>query len=52
MLTLKLDAKSLLAIVTALLAAGIWLGVLQNRVTQLERHQKFDHGTYTIPGGE
>jgi hypothetical protein len=40
---------SLLGIAATLMAAGIWLGALQNRVSQLERNQVFYHGA--LQGG-
>lgn len=44
-MTIKLDVKTVLAIVSAILAGGIWLGVLQQRVTSLEWHDTYYHGT-------
>ena len=34
-----------LAVVAALVAAGRWAGGLQERVTALERHEQYLHGT-------
>lgn len=38
------QAMQWITIGAALLAAGIWLGALQNRVQQLERGQTYYHG--------
>lgn len=33
----------------ALLAAGLWLGRLDGRVTAVENEQRYLHGTVTVP---
>lgn len=38
------DLKTWMAIAGTLIAAGIWLGTLQNRITQLEHQQRYEHG--------
>jgi hypothetical protein len=44
--------KTWLGIGAALLAAGIWLGSLQQRVAQLERTQTYLHGAIHVPEGQ
>ena len=34
-----------------ILLAGLWLGALAQRVDELERRQRFEHGTYDLPRG-
>jgi hypothetical protein len=43
------DIKSWLPVIAAILAAGMWLGALEHRVTSLEDHQKYEHGSYDVP---
>jgi hypothetical protein len=41
------QAAQWITVAGALVAAGIWLGSLQNRVAQLEKDQHYYHGTLT-----
>jgi hypothetical protein len=34
-----------------LFGAGKWVGQIDNRLEQLERHQRYEHGSYTLPKG-
>lgn len=43
------DLAPWLSLLAAVLGAGIWLGVLSNRVTQLEREGQYLHGTIQVP---
>ena len=36
--------KETIALIAAILAAGMWLGTLQNRVDNLEHQQRWLHG--------
>ena len=38
-------------ILVGILLAGLWLGALSQRVTELERRQRFEHGAYELPMG-
>jgi len=38
-------------VLATILAAGIWLGALQQRVVELERYQRYEHGSYNLPEG-
>lgn len=40
-----------LTIGAAILAAGMWLGSLQTRVTVLEQRDHFLNGSYALPEG-
>lgn len=39
----------LVTLIGMLLAAGIWLGTLQNRVQTLEKKQIYEHGDFALP---
>ena len=39
-------------VVAALIAAGMYIGALAQRVTNIEREQEFYHGSYQVPGGK
>ena len=43
------DLAPWLTIGAAILAAGLWLGRLDQRVASLERTQHYLHGTITVP---
>lgn len=43
--------KTWLSIGAAILAAGIWLGSLQQRVAEIEKKQLYLHGEITLPQG-
>lgn len=43
--------KAWLGVAAALLAAGIWLGSLSQRVSELERKSIYFHGNVVVPQG-
>lgn len=43
------DIKNWLPLLAALLAAGMWLGRLESRVSHLEQQQHYLHGTFDLP---
>jgi hypothetical protein len=40
-----------LAALGLLFGAGKWVGEIENRLNQLERQQRFEHGVYDLPEG-
>ena len=46
------DMPAWVPVVGAILAAGLWLGALAQRVTTLEHEQSYLHGNVTLPGAK
>lgn len=39
-------------LLAAIIGATMWLGALQQRVVQLEQRDRYEHGSYQLPGGK
>lgn len=45
------DMPAWVPVVGAILAAGMYIGALAQRVTTLENLQRYEHGTFQLPAG-
>lgn len=45
------DLKDWWPVLVGILLAGLWLGSLNARVTQLEKLHSYEHGSYDLPKG-